>query len=332
MSKRPTIRCLESREGRKEERRKLGKLTDQKVSPLTRQRYEEALQGLERFTRRSRAQLFHCVRDLNSTLQSYIEALWEDGEGRSTASYIMAAVQHHEPGFKRQLGEAWALVSLWNRLEQPRRATPLTPELTLAFAGRFLQWGWPDLADGIVVGFAGFLRTGELFRLRREHIVLPRRPSQAAVVFLEDTKTGQRRFEQWEKITLTEQGSIAALRRLCHKRHPNDHLLTPSAAKFRELWKEVVRSFHLHEHNFVPYSLRRGGATSAYREGMSFDQLLVHGRWRHIATARLYLDQGLQEYAALTLPMHSQAPLCAARRYYATTVSQPGTRGGARSR
>ena len=147
MSRRPSIRHMETRAERKEERKKLGRLTDQKVSPTTRERYEAALVGLERFARQSRQQLFQNVQDLNSTLELYIESLWEDGEGRSAASYIMAAVQFHQPSTKRQLNSSWALVSLWHRLEQPRRATPLNPDLVLAFAGQFLQWGWPYRGD-----------------------------------------------------------------------------------------------------------------------------------------------------------------------------------------
>ena len=32
---------------------------------------------------------------------------------------------------------------------------------------------------------------------------------------------------------------------------------------------------------------------------MKFDQLLAKGRWKHVSTARIYLDQALQEYTAL---------------------------------
>ena len=330
MSRRPSIRYLETRAERKEERKKIGRLTDQKVSPTTRQRYEAALVGLEQFSRRSRSSLFQDVQDLNSVLELYIESMWEEGEGRSSPSYLMAAVQYHQPRTKRQLNGSWALVSLWNRLEQPRRATPLTPELVLSFAGKFLEWGWPELAHGIVVGFAGLLRTGELFRLKREHVVLPQRQGQNAVLFLEDTKTGQRRFEQWEKVSLHEPGAISALRRLCHGRRNDELLLQTSQVKFRELWKAIVQGSDLQSFHFIPYSLRRGGATSLYKAGVSFDTLLVQGRWRHIATARLYLDQGLQEYAALTLPLSSHPQLSAARRYYALSVSQQGARGGGR--
>ena len=68
----------------------------------------------------------------------------------------------------------------------------------------------------------------------------------------------------------------------------------------------MVAHLKLEKLNYMPYSLRRGAATSAYREGMGFDQLLSKGRWQHIATARLYLDQALQELAAISIPMESE--------------------------
>ena len=88
----------------------------------------------------------------------------------------------------------------------------------------------------------------------------------------------------------------------------------------------MVQALKLEGLNYLPYSLRRGAATSAYREGMGFDQLLAKGRWQHIATARLYLDQSLQELAALTIPMAAEPLIRAARTFFLAAKS--GTRGG----
>ena len=94
---------------------------------------------------------------------------------------------------------------------------------------------------------------------------------------------------------------IKSLRRLCLGKKPTDQLVDETAPQFRSIWKEVVSHLKLEGLNYMPYSLRRGAATSAYKEGMGFDQLLAKGRWQHIATARLYLDQALQELAAITI-------------------------------
>ena len=66
--------------------------------------------------------------------------------------------------------------------------------------------------------------------------------------------------------------------------------------------------------HYLPYSLRRGGATCAYRNGLSFDQLMAKGRWRNISTARGYLDQALQEFASISLPPQSLPKIRAAQK------------------
>eukprot|EP00435_Cladocopium_sp_Y103_P069331 s1270_g33.t1 len=243
------------------------------------------------------------MHNLDEILCSYLEKLWEDGDTKTMASYALASIQFHRPALKGQLKQSWQLLSLWNKLEQPRRATPLDPQLLLAFAGIFLKWHWRDLAHLCVVGFCGLLRTGEMFQLRREPVVLPRQKGQSAILFLHDTKTAQRNLLQQEKILISEEMGIRSLQALCKGKATGELLTEVSPARFRKLWKEVVSHLKLGQFNYMPYSLRRGAATSAYREGMSFDKLLVKGRWQHIATCRLYLDQALQKYTALSLPM-----------------------------
>lgn len=273
---------------------------------------EQSLREVASFAGENSTQLLR-RQDLPQLLKSYIEFLWEEGDTKTFASYALASLQFHRPQLKGQLGESWRLLSLWGKLEQPRRATPLTPEMLFAFCGVLLNWGWRRLALLAIIGFCGFLRTGELFLLRRRHVVLPKQPGQAAVLFLEDTKTAQRNMLQWEKVLISEQVGIKALTELCRAREATAQLADTSPQKFRDLWKQVVAHLGLSEFNYIPYSLRRGGATSAYRNGMTLDQLVEKGRWKHIATARLYLDQGLQEYASLVVPDSSLRKIRAAQ-------------------
>eukprot|EP00438_Fugacium_kawagutii_P006301 Skav233309 [mRNA] locus=scaffold4193:93959:94747:+ [translate_table: standard] len=249
-------------------------------------------------------------------LVDYIQHLWEEGEAKTMASYVVAAVQFERPSLKGNLREAWQLLSLWGRLDQPLRATPLDGSMLLAFCGVLLEWQWRSLALISIVGFCGFLRTGEMFHIRRKHVVLPVKQGQGAVIFLDDTKTAQRNHLMWEKIFIEEQVGIQALRALCHGLSPADHLVAESVQKFRQLWKLVVAHLGLTSFHYLPYSLRRGGATSAYRNGATFDQLMEKGRWKHIQTARLYLDQGLQEAASLTIPAASRPKIRAAQQVF----------------
>lgn len=97
-----------------------------------------------------------------------------------------------------------------------------------------------------------------------------------------------------------------------------------SPAKYRALWKEIVDHLGLNSFHYLPYSLRRGGATSAYKEGMTFEQLFIKGRWQNVSTARLYLDQALQELTQIQLPPTAVARVRAAK----LCGCRAGTRGG----
>lgn len=58
-------------------------------------------------------------KDLESVLCQYIEFLWEEGDPKTMANYVVAAVQYRRPELKGALKGAWQLASLWNKLEQP---------------------------------------------------------------------------------------------------------------------------------------------------------------------------------------------------------------------
>eukprot|EP00438_Fugacium_kawagutii_P027178 Skav234837 [mRNA] locus=scaffold1428:134374:134982:- [translate_table: standard] len=175
----------------------------------------------------------------------------------------------------------------------------------LAFAGVLMTWRWRRLSQLCLVGYCGLLRTGEMFLLRKRDVVLPSKRGQPAVLFLQDTKTAQRNHLLWEKVVIQEQVGIDCLEQLCQRRRQDDFLVDESATKLRELWKQVVQHLRLEQFHFLPYSIRRGAATASYVNGSTFDELLEKGRWKHIATARIYIDQATQEYTQLTLPAES---------------------------
>lgn len=233
-----TIKYQATKAERRLERQRIGRLDEQRISPLTADRYEQSLRDVAGFVGCSRTALLQ-RNNLEEVLNDYIQHLWEDGDTKTFASYAVAAVQFHQPALKGHLKGPWRLLSLWGRLEQPVRATPLDPEMLFAFCGVLMEWQWLQLALLSVVGFCGLLRTGEMFHLRRKHVVLPHRDGQEAVLFLEDTKTSQRNHLLWEKVLISEKVGIAALRRLCARRAPEDLLVRESAQKFRELWKLV---------------------------------------------------------------------------------------------
>ena len=181
------IRHFETKEGRKKEREKVGKLQDAIVKPITTERYHQMFQQFLSFTNLTKARMHADPNVVDPVLADFIESLWCDGEPNSYANYAVAAVQFYVPECKRHLTRSWKLVSTWNKIEMRARVVPISAEVLLAIAGVFQKWQWRRLSLMLVVAYSTFLRTGEIFRIRRENVVLGHH-GHPAVIFLQDTK------------------------------------------------------------------------------------------------------------------------------------------------
>ena len=256
----------------------------------------------------------------------YIEFLWEEGAPKSDASYVLAGIQYKRPQTKHRLPWAWRLAKAWNQIELLNRATPLTAEILLALSGKAFTVGQTRMGWLLVLGFSLFLRTGELVNLQRKDCIVSAESRKLPVVFLQSTKTTKKNLLPLEKLVVEDRLGTKALKYLVQGLKPGDTLSQMTNHKFRDTWQLLIKSLDLGGLGFAPYSLRRGGATSAYRNGVSLDLLMAKGRWAHQKTARLYLDQGAQAAALLKLPA-SALEKCRKARGKFLAMSQEGTRG-----
>eukprot|EP00435_Cladocopium_sp_Y103_P064011 s1365_g25.t1 len=170
--RRTRIEALPSKESRAKARKKLGKLKHQVLSKATEVRYSSAFKDFIKFHKFPHNFAVGSFDEFDDTVGEYIEFLWETGEPKSLANYTLAAIQFYRPQTKHRLPASWKLVKIWNQVEMPVRATPMTPEVMLAFAGVALKWGQPTFAWLLVVGYALFLRTGEILQLAPGHVTL----------------------------------------------------------------------------------------------------------------------------------------------------------------
>lgn len=297
------ITAAQTKELRKKERQKVGRLRHQVVAKRTEDRYHTAFQSFCRFHGLDTSFGLPAHDEFDDMASDYIEYLWESGEPKSAANYVLAALQYFRPQCKKHLPWAWKLVKVWNQVELPLRATPLSPELMMAFAGQATSYREYTFAHLVVVGFALFLRTGELLALSGADVTMGR---SSAVIFIPSSKGAKRKFLPVERLELTEASALRSLRYLL-KEHPrNTPFWAKSRNEFMVIWHQIVGDLRLDDFHFRPYSLRRGGATSAFKAGVSLDRLLELGRWQHASTARIYLDSGLQALTSLALPRPAQ--------------------------
>ena len=322
-SKATVIAASTSKEQRKKDRQQIGRLRNQVVNPKTEDRYLECFNRFCQYHRLPRSCELPGSQATDELVSEFIEMLWESGETKSLANYSMAAIQFFRPQTKHHLPWSWKLVKVWNSLELPQRATPLSPELLLSLAGQSFRWQQMPFGWLLIVGFTLFLRTGELLNIKAQDVVLK---DGKGVLFLPSSKGAKRHLLPLERVEIVEQSTVLAFKHLLRGKKPGDFLWNESRHRFMTLWREIIDSLKLSGCNFYPYSLRRGGASSAYRQGASLDLLVTKGRWSSVSTARIYLDLGLQSLANLTLPTASQPLLLRARQHF-SRVSQTGTHG-----
>ena len=251
-----------------------GRLRDLGITILTLERYRAAL---ERFL--GWELLFHrgvsrTLEQLDEHLAQYVEYLWENGDGRSSASQTLAAVQHYLLR-RRAFPQAWALVRIWGSYELPQRTPPLPVGVLLALCGVALAEQRPQFAAGLMAAFRGFLRTGELISLRFGHIALR---GANVVLALPMTKIGARRGQQ-EVVTFECALTARLLQIAAWNRAPGDTVVGCGITGFRNWWNHALSRLSLNSEVLRPYSLRRGGATWTLQQTASVELVLFRGRW-----------------------------------------------------
>ena len=190
---------------------------------------------------------------------------------------------------------------MWRKVEAPNRAPPLTTALVESLI--MYAVGHCDLqfACMLVLGFYGLLRTGEFLQVCAQDVMVGK---AVALISLKNTKTGLRNSAQ-ETVSVHETLALDVLRASLEEskaaRRTKVPLWTRSAESFRNAFRHHCKVFDLGEHNFRPYSLRRGGATALFQSTGSMEQTLLKGRWGSTKVAKIYLADGLSYLPGLTL-------------------------------
>ena len=174
----------------------------------------------------------------------------------------------------------------------------------------------PEFAAGLLVGFRGFLRTGELLQCRFGHVSL--QPNGHIVIALPHTKIGATRGQQ-EVVTFGCPLTDALLRKAAFNRAPCETILAVGVTAFRNWWNRALDMLGLNSSVLRPYCLRRGGATWALQQTGNLEAVLFRGRWTSSVTARAYLQEGMALLAQAALTPESRSAM---RHYQAFLRSQ----------
>ena len=297
----PRKRILEAiqPQDRAAQRRRFGSLKELTVQPATKRRYTAATEGFFAYLRSAQIELPRQKRKLDGLLCDYIEHLWSSGAGRALANDTLAGLQDLQPDLRHHLPGAWRLLKTWSINELPARAPPLPEHVVKAMAGWAFFKGHYSFGVSLLTGFFAMLRTGEVHGLRSAHLMCGPKDKQV-IVSLGLTKGGKRQGAA-ESVILGYEAAVLLVKQWKHVALPTTPMVKNSG-QWRKLFNECLEALNLHEYQFRPYSLRRGGATYWFSKHHNLDRLLIQGRWASQRTARIYINEGLAMLASMNLP------------------------------
>ena len=228
---------------------------------------------------------------LDEQLVYFLELLWTEGETKSLAGDTICGIQHHL-NCRRTFPGAWRFFTAWKKAELPQRTPPLTWLMLLGIAGALDEMNRLDVAGLIIMAFHALLRTSEMIQICPGHVMWT---GQArGVLFLPLTKSGQRAGTT-ESVTLLDPFVRNVFMASCSGRDPLQPVLKGNDFDFRKTWAAALLRVGLDPGLYKPYSLRRGGASHHYMEGMSITETQHRGRWGAYRTAKIYIVEGQRE-------------------------------------
>lgn len=246
--------------------------------------------ALDSFTRRTGVEkiCFTRPRLLDRAVGEFMEEAYQEGEPISYSGHLLSALKRFYPQLRYKLPVSTQLYKNWSKTYKPQRATPASWELVEAMVALALAQGHGPMALLLAVGFDCMLRTSELLSLCGKHFSF-RQGDQALSVVVPGSKTTAGN----PQVLFISDDQLIKLARQTLPRHSGDLLWPRGSSTFRGVFDELIVGLGFPSGSYVPYALRRGGATFHWQQTLSLDSTVQRGRWACSRTARLYIDEGV---------------------------------------
>ena len=273
-------------------REKRGRLRDQVISARTLKLYRAATAEFYRWCRREGIKTPQDVVTFDSIVSQWAEALYQEGDMKCVLNRGLCGLAHLVPALRGRLPGSWRLYHAWSKTDERRQAPPIELLLAQAFAGYFVAAGEAGAALCILAAHDCILRNSEFYELRTGDLVAPK---QGLLLSLRDTKMGQR-LGVTQQVLCKNKWLVGRLRRWASTLARGETIMQCSQVRFRWVWAQARKELRVAE-RYTPYGLRRGGATSCFRETGSFDRVCDRGRWGIVSACRIYVTTSLQAAA-----------------------------------
>lgn len=252
------------------------------------------------------------------------------------ARHALLAIEKSARNLKGKLSECWEVIESW-RQEVPGSLRPpmyLPAMLAMAVTGRLLAEAssghdallWWSFGVLMEVGFFGLLRPIEILKLTRGHVSLPGELLSNALGFatcMIDNPKNRRQFGRVQFAVIRSANASWWLAWLCAGLTAPEKLWPASAGEFRNRFKRVLEYLQLHNQKFVWASLRAGGATYLFMNGLDPPRIKFYGRWASEKSVGHYLQESVAFQLAHNTSLRSQKLIAAVLKGASDLLTPP---------
>jgi integrase len=242
-----------------------------RVTPKVQKLYKAAVHAFGEYLARRQEQdpsflMPLSIDALDTSLTDYFHDLHEtfDGRCRHRATQALYGLRYLFPTLsKASFPRAHASLNGWARVKAGTSYPPFTFELTVLIAATLDHWGFHAMGVLTLLSFDCLLRINEGISLRKEDFadaddLRLGAEYRCAGLRIRHAKTGT---NQW--VAPQHPSIVALVQELAANTPCGQHIFPFSAPQFRYRFKVACARLHLSS-QYVPHSLRHGGATRAH--------------------------------------------------------------------
>jgi site-specific recombinase XerD len=261
------------------------------VAISTIQRYDKALKHFKHYLRENNITCYS-TQELDYHLAKYLNFGYNNKKfGFAFASNLLSSMKLNYPFISQYLHESRLCINGWRKLKRPKSKAPLSLELTNVISLTLAKDKEYGAALATLIGFHCLLRVSELCNILVSDVLLPPyNINKICIIRISSAKTG---IEQ--SVQLFRQDIITMLTEYIKGVRESDRgkpLFLVTKSQYYFLFKRTINLLNLDSKIYSPHSLRHGGATHLYMNGMPINDILMRGRWAVHKSATIYIQMG----------------------------------------
>ena len=257
------------------------------------------------------------VRSMGLVVAAYIQHLYSSGRPFSHGKMAVLSVQNKYRHLRRQLQLPWDFLSTW-ALELPltmRRPAPVkliwaifaVSVLSGLELGGRVGFDWIAFGIEVICGFFGLMRPNEFLSLRNGMVIF-HEGSQGQKMLVKVCQPKNRRaMGKNQIIVINNAVCVRWMKWLLTSCRDKQLLLAGGRHKFSCLLRDALEAIGLPPTFLVPASLRAGGATYMYLEGLEVNRLRLAGRWKCVNSLEHYIQEAASTLVDMEMPAAIQA-------------------------